>query len=92
MSVSKRLYRVDQNKVFMGVCTGLSEYTDLDVNLVRILFVIITLLGGFTPLVIYIVLGIILPVKELETKNTETIEDEVKEYDEYGYNPDDYKM
>ena len=48
-----------------GVCAGLAEYFDLDLNLVRLLFVALTLLTALLPmLVFYIIAWIIVPVKE----------------------------
>jgi len=35
------------NAKFMGVCSGIAEYFDIDVTLVRIGAVVITLLGAF---------------------------------------------
>lgn len=86
MSASKRLYRVNENRVFLGVSTGLSEYTELDVNLIRVLFVLFAFSGGFS-IIIYIVMGIILPIKEVEIRKAETVDG-----DEYSYNQDDYKV
>ncbi len=87
MSTTKRLYRVNENKVFLGVSTGLSEYTDIDVNIIRVIFVILALTGVGVPILIYVVMGIILPIKEIEIKKAETIEEE----NQYFYNKDDYK-
>ena len=86
MAVQKRLYRVNENKAIMGVCTGISEYTAIDVNIIRVLFVISALMSGF-PIILYIVMGVVLPIKEIEIQKAETIDE-----DEYSYNPDDYKI
>ncbi len=87
MSVTKRLYRVKENKVFLGVSTGISEYMDIDVNIIRVLFVLLTLMGVGFPVIVYFVLAIILPVKEIEIEKAEVIEE-----DEYAFNEDDYKI
>jgi len=86
MGASKSLYRVNEKRVFLGVCTGLSEYTELDVNLIRVLFVLFALSGGFS-VIIYLVMGITLPIKEVEIRKAETVDG-----DEYSYNQDDYKI
>ena len=85
MDSKKRLYRVNEDKIFMGVCTGISEYTDIEVSLVRIIF-LITVFSGFS-LIVYIVMVFVLPVKEIKIRKTETIEE-----DEYAYNKEDYKI
>ncbi len=91
MDVKKRLYRVNENKVFFGVSGGIGEYFDIDVNIIRIIFVILALTGAGFPVIVYFVLAIILPVKEVEIAKAETIEQEEAEEDEYAYNEDDYK-
>jgi phage shock protein C len=42
------------------VCGGLAQYSNADVTLIRVLFVVLALLGG-PGLVIYLVLWIIVP-------------------------------
>jgi len=56
----KRLYRQPKDKMIGGVCTGLSEYLDIDPVIVRVLFVVALFLGtmGFW---LYIVLWVIIP-------------------------------
>jgi len=86
MSAKKRLYRIKEDKVFLGVSSGLSEYMDVDVSIIRVLFVVLALTGVGFPILIYIILGIILPIKEIEIEKAETVEE-----DEYSYNKEDYK-
>lgn len=85
MSAQKRLYRVNENKVFLGVSTGISEYTGIDLSIIRVIFVVLALTGVGFPIILYIVLGLVLPVKEIEIKKAETIEQ-----DEYSYDDKDY--
>lgn len=59
----KRLYRSMDQKLFLGVCGGIGEYFDLDPTIVRVLFVVGTLLGGST-ILLYIVLALIMPKEE----------------------------
>jgi len=55
----KRLYRQPKNKMIGGVCTGLSEYFDIDPVIIRVLFVASLFIGmGF---LLYIILWIIIP-------------------------------
>lgn len=69
--MAKKLYRSQADKMIGGVCAGLAEYFDLDLNLVRLLFVALTLLTALLPmLVFYIIAWIIVPVKgEIKKKN-----------------------
>ena len=60
--MEKKLYRDTHNKVIGGVCAGLAEYFNIDVSIVRLIFVASLLLkgGGF---LLYLVLLIVLPKK-----------------------------
>jgi len=59
--MEKKLYRDEYNKKIGGVCAGLAEYFQMDVTIVRILFVITACGGvGFVP---YIILWIVIPAK-----------------------------
>lgn len=48
------------NKKLAGVCGGLAEWSDIDVSIIRILFVITTLVGLGSPVLVYLLLAIIL--------------------------------
>jgi phage shock protein C len=48
------------NKKIWGVCSGLADWTGIDATIVRIAFVIATLVGFGSALLIYIALGLIL--------------------------------
>ena len=57
----KKLMR-SQDRIIAGVAGGLAEYFDTDPTLIRILFVLLTLLGfGGLGIITYIVLWIIMP-------------------------------
>lgn len=60
--MNKKLYRDEYHKVLGGVCSGLAEYFDMDVTIVRLLFAFtFFVMGvGFIP---YIILWIVLPKK-----------------------------
>ena len=73
----KKLMRSSMDKKLGGVCAGLADYLDLDVTLVRVLWVLAVFCGG-TGLLLYVVLWIVLPVEPLyvpvaaQTQNTAT--------------------
>ncbi len=48
------------NKKIWGVCSGLANWTGADVTVIRIVFVLATLFGFGSALLIYIALGLIL--------------------------------
>lgn len=56
----KKLTLSATDKKVAGVCGGLAAYFNVDVSLVRILFVVLTLAGG-PGLLLYIALWLVLP-------------------------------
>ncbi len=58
----KRLYKERFDKKFMGVCGGLAQYLKLDASLIRLLFVIATLMSGGLFLIVYLILALVLPL------------------------------
>jgi len=48
------------DRIIAGVCGGLAEYFDFNATVIRILFVIATIIGFGSPILIYIVLFIIM--------------------------------
>lgn len=57
---ARRLYRVPEGAMIAGVCNGLAVYFNVDVTIVRILFVILTLTWG-AGLLVYVLMGFIVP-------------------------------
>lgn len=63
MSAKKKLTRSLDGKMLGGVCAGLANYLDIDVTLVRLIFVIILVLGVGSPVLLYFLLWVIMPVE-----------------------------
>ncbi len=61
----RRLYRNQTNKVIAGVCGGLGEYLNIDVTVVRLVWILLTLFGG-TGVIAYILAYLIIPAKPNE--------------------------
>lgn len=59
----KRLYRSRTDSKIGGVCGGLAEYFKIDPTIVRIIFVLLLLPGGFPGLVPYLLIWIIVPLQ-----------------------------
>lgn len=57
-----RLERSTTNKVFAGVCGGIAEYLQVDATLVRVFFVVGTILTGGLGLLGYIALVVLVPL------------------------------
>jgi phage shock protein C len=60
--MERKLQRNTLDKKIAGVCSGLAEYFDIDVTLVRVAF-IVAVLAGFSGILAYIILWIIVPAK-----------------------------
>lgn len=58
--VNKKMFRDPEHKVIAGVSGGVASFLGLDIIAVRVLFVILTVIGGFGFLV-YLVLWVVLP-------------------------------
>ncbi len=61
--MTNKLYRSQTDKMLGGVCGGLAKYLRVDLTIVRLFFVVLTLLGGFGPLV-YLIMWIIVPLED----------------------------
>ena len=90
--IRRRLYRDGENRVLGGVCSGLGAYFNIDMVILRAIFVLAFFLGLGTSLLIYIILWIVVPKakttaqrlemrgKEATISNIEkSIKEEVKE-------------
>ncbi len=65
--MTKKLYRSVQQKMLGGVCAGLADYFDLDVSLVRLIFVGVALLTAILPMVLfYLIAWLVIPVQPRE--------------------------
>lgn len=58
----KKLYRVNKGKKIAGVCGGIAEYFNVDVTIIRVLWIVLTLLGG-CGLLAYIIAALVIPRK-----------------------------
>jgi phage shock protein PspC (stress-responsive transcriptional regulator) len=84
---SHRMYRDPDNRIIGGVCSGMGAYWRIDPVILRVLFIVFAIAGGFGALV-YLVLWIVLPeakttAQKIEMKgdpvNVHNIKESVKE-------------
>ena len=60
--MSRPLRRSRSDRIIAGVCAGLAHHFGLDVTLMRVLYVLISILSvGFPGTLVYIVLWIVTP-------------------------------
>lgn len=61
MTTIKRLTKSYSDKLLLGVCGGIAEYLGWDSTIVRIIFVVATILGFGTFALLYLILAVIMP-------------------------------
>ncbi|HVZ11279.1 MAG TPA: PspC domain-containing protein [Candidatus Paceibacterota bacterium] len=57
----KRLYRIKENSMLAGVCSGLAAYFNIDVVLIRLAFVLLTVFSHGFGVLAYIVMMLVVP-------------------------------
>ena len=57
----KRLYRSSKDKILGGVCGGIAEYLNVDPVVIRLVWILLTLLSMGAGLLGYIIAWIIIP-------------------------------
>lgn len=68
MSEPKKLYRRPKEGKIFGVVAGLAEYFELDVTLLRVIFVVLVFAGAGFIIPIYLLLALLLPTSEAEAR------------------------
>lgn len=58
--MSKKLYKSTTDRKLCGVCAGIANYLNIDPTVVRLLWALITFLGG-AGMIAYIVCALVIP-------------------------------
>jgi len=58
--MEKRLHRSRNDRKLAGVCGGIAEYYGWDPTLVRVAWIVLTLLGG-SGILIYLIMWLVMP-------------------------------
>ena len=66
----KKLYRKETEKVIGGVCGGLATYFDVDVVLIRGIFLLLALMNG-VGILLYIILMVLMPKEPVSASTTQ---------------------
>ncbi len=73
MSDTKKLYRSRDDKIISGVCAGIADYLKTDPTIIRLLWIIITILGEIVPgVLLYIAFAIIVPEEPAKKRAAKT--------------------
>ena len=60
MNTDRRLLRSRNNRTLAGVCAGIADYFGWDPTLVRVGWIVLTLLGG-SGILLYLILWLVIP-------------------------------
>ena len=71
-NVMKKLYRSATNKVLCGVCGGIAEYLGIDPNVVRLIWVAVSLFAG-AGILLYIIAAFLLPKADPMEKDLQDV-------------------
>jgi phage shock protein PspC (stress-responsive transcriptional regulator) len=57
----KRLYQIREGGMIFGVCNGLAAYFNIDVTVMRLIFIVLTLLTGGIWIIVYAIMAFVVP-------------------------------
>ncbi len=77
--MEKKLYRSRTDRMIWGVCGGLGKYFSIDPVIIRIIFLLLLMPGGFGILA-YIILALVVPLEESKASQPkEVVKENVEE-------------
>jgi phage shock protein PspC (stress-responsive transcriptional regulator) len=75
---SKTLYRTHQGRMVAGVCSGLGEYFGVDPNLIRVIFLVLTVFTAGIGVLIYLLAWVVIPEEGEKTSIAENMINKTK--------------
>ncbi len=57
----KRLYRSRDNRILAGFCGGIGEYADADPNIIRLIWVVVTIISLGIGIIVYLAAWSLVP-------------------------------
>lgn len=61
MNSTRQLVRPYDDRMIGGVCAGISDYFGIDPTIVRLLTMVLTVFGVFTPVIAYAAAWVLIP-------------------------------
>lgn len=71
---NRKLYRLPQQGMIAGVAAGFADYFNMDVTVMRLLFVIAAVLTGGGAVIAYVIVALVMPTPDT-IKETSAIDD-----------------
>lgn len=70
--MNKKLYRSRTKRMLSGVCGGLEDYLSIDVTIIRLIWVLVSLMsGGFPGIIAYVIAVFIVPEEPTDYYNND---------------------
>ncbi|MGB7605200.1 MAG: PspC domain-containing protein [Lutisporaceae bacterium] len=70
--MNKKLYRSRSRRMLSGVCGGLEDYFAIDVTIIRLVWVLISIMsGGFPGIIAYVIAVFIIPEEPIGYYNND---------------------
>lgn len=80
MSTPKKLFRSEKDRVLAGVCAGLAEYLNIDVPVIRVIFLLGFVFGFTSSFWVYLILWVVVPTESNAKQETrEVLKENVEE-------------
>ncbi|HUV85434.1 MAG TPA: PspC domain-containing protein [Methanosarcinales archaeon] len=84
--MNKKLYRSRTKRTLSGVCGGLEDYFEIDVTIIRLVWVLISIMSGILPgIVAYVIAVFIIPEQPIGYRS----DDMNRPNEDYKINNDD---
>lgn len=72
-AIEKKLRRLPDQGQIAGVCAGLADYFDIDVTLVRLIFIVLAIVTGGGMVLAYLVMALVIPAEESKKPADKTV-------------------
>ena len=69
----KRLYRSRKETILGGICGGIAEHIDVDPSLIRLVWIVVSLISLGTGIIVYLAAWIIIPESPEESVQQTTL-------------------
>lgn len=73
--MEKKLYRSRTDKKIFGVLGGFAKYFGIDATILRVVYVLLSLCGVGSPILIYLVVALVMPEEPDNTDNQPPYQD-----------------
>jgi phage shock protein PspC (stress-responsive transcriptional regulator) len=79
-----KLCKIEKEGKISGVCAGLARYFNIDVTIIRIIWLVALFMGIGSPVLIYIVMALVMPECDPNEVSFVAFDDEKEEEDPYN--------